>query len=71
MNIKDTDGWDEYRIMVVNELRRLNDNLERTNDKVDDLGRKVAALQVKAGVWGILGGLVPLTIALAMKLLFS
>lgn len=51
---------------VAEEARRMATELE---NKLSTANAQVAALQVKAGVWGLMGGLVPATIALLWILL--
>lgn len=74
------DGWIEYRRLVLSELTRLNENILNLGMKVDSLNSQrlesishlyvaVAMLQVKAGVWGLLGGFVPVILAILIGLL--
>ena len=47
----------------------MNDQLSKRLDRIEDLQLKtredIAALKVKAGIWGLLGGLLPVVLALA------
>ena len=52
-------GWDKYSMMVLSELKQLNSNLNKLAEKFQTLSDKVAKLEVKAGFWGLLGGLIP------------
>lgn len=63
-----TNGWDEYRLLVTEGLkqirteayedRRQRQAFERdVRQRLSDLHGTVAALKVKAGVWGAFGGL--------------
>lgn len=84
-----TNGWREYQKLVLSELRRLDENVEKMNERVeraikhergnrqmidkathDDiraLQLEVHGLKIKAGVWGLLGGLLPVVAALLLK----
>jgi hypothetical protein len=60
-------GWNEWSIHVLAELKRLDSGHARILEKQEQLIREVAALNVKAGVWGLVGGALP---ALAAVLYF-
>ena len=71
----DNNGWNEWSRHVLAELHRLNDCIEAIpksfNLKVDyiNLALKrieidIAKLQVKSGVWGAIGGMIPVVIML-------
>lgn len=57
--------WFEYRRLILSELKRISDDISEVNAKIDrlrsdEIGKlkvDVAMLQVKAGMWGALGGL--------------
>lgn len=59
------ENWGEYRRLILSELERIGRDLEVLNDKLDKFRQDeiskikidVAMLKVKAGVWGMLGGL--------------
>lgn len=73
-------GWDEYRKLVLAELRRIDEGFqhERKNramtekiywERIAKLEIDIAALKIKAGVWGLMGGLIPaLTVLLLNKI---
>jgi len=74
-----SDGWNEYRRLILSELERLDDSqkesakiikeaLDQLTVKVNKVREDVVALQVKAGVWGILGGVLTTLGALLMGL---
>ena len=56
--------WSEYERMVIHRL----DSLE---GKVDKLVTDVAGLKVKAGIWGLIGGAIPVVIGVAYIILRS
>lgn len=86
-----SNGWREYQKLVLSELRRLDENVEKLSDKLDQAIRhernnrhtaenatmtevrrialEVHALKVKAGIWGLIGGLLPVMAAMLLKTL--
>ena len=62
-------NWTEYRRLVLHELERLDEKLTKFGDKIDRLNTSVTRLQVKSGVWGAVGGMIPITIALIFYLI--
>lgn len=62
---KVTNGWNEWAKHVLAELVRLNDCYEGLRRDMGDLKAEVAGLQVKSGVWGLVGGLIPAVLAIA------
>ena len=71
--------WKKYKIWVIDNIRRLRtevDNLRtQINDvvlvKLNDLGNEITRLQVKSGVWGLIAGLLGVTIALIIRWQFG
>lgn len=65
---KTTNGWNEWSKYVLKELERLNDNYEGLQKdftkQIQEVKVEIATLQVKAGVWGLLAGAIPVAIAL-------
>lgn len=57
-------GWNRHEEHVLRKLEELRGDQKRIYEEIQSLGRDVAALKVKAGVWGMLGGLVPVVIFL-------
>lgn len=55
-------GWDEWRNHVLSELKENKEDHKTIITKMDGLSLTIAALQVRSGVWGLLGGLVPVLI---------
>jgi hypothetical protein len=71
-------GWGEYRKLVMTEIERLAREIrhERNNqkqvqqhlwDQMLRIEKEVASLKVKCGVWGLVGGLIPVVTALLMN----
>lgn len=55
---KDTDAfpWSQYRIMVIRELERINDTLDRIGAELTKIKTEVELLKYKASVWGVISG---------------
>lgn len=53
-------GWDNWGNHILEELKRLNSNIEKLADQSHAFESwtkaEIAALQVKCGVWGVIGG---------------
>lgn len=73
-------GWQAWREEwcrnIVNELDRLNGYCERSeewkdklNERLQALAIEIAKLKVKAGVWGLVGGAIPVGIAITVVLI--
>jgi hypothetical protein len=71
-------GWGEYRKLVMTEIDRLAREIrhERNNakqvqqhlwDQMLRVEKEVATLKVRCGVWGMVGGLIPVVTALMMS----
>lgn len=61
------DDWQDIGQHVIKELERMNDNIEQLKDSMTDVKVDVAMLQVKSGVWGLIGGLVPVIIMILVE----
>ena len=68
-------GWDEYRKLVMRELERLTSEIRQSRthheqglqglyDRLIETEKHVATLQVKCGIFGLLGGLIPTVAAM-------
>ena len=62
-------GWREWSRYVLQELKEHNKVQEAILRDITSIRVELAGLQVKAGVWGVLGGMVPILIGLALWLL--
>jgi len=87
--MSDENGWKEYQKLVLNELRRLDETVEKLGTRIDKavshergnrlqteqglaaelqrLSIEVHGLKIKAGVWGVIGGLLPVLAAVVLK----
>jgi len=62
-------GWKEWSNYVLKELERLNGCYIRLDSKIDILTKEVVILKVKAGVWEMIGGAIPVLLALGIYFL--
>ena len=63
---KNSNGWNEWKHYVLEELKRLADCSAEIDKKLDLIAERQSALMVKAGVWGIFGGAIPVVIGLGV-----
>jgi hypothetical protein len=61
--------WVEYQRLVLSELERHTKELQGMHDEIAGIRIEIAMLKVKAGVWGALAGMIPVTIALLIWLI--
>ena len=52
----DTNGWPEYQRLVLAELTRLDDGMQKVQEDVTQIRLSVAILRAKAVTWGAVGG---------------
>ncbi len=50
--------WNEYSRHVLNELKRLNKNIENIDRGQREIEKDIVKLQTKATMWGGIGGFV-------------
>lgn len=57
--------------MALNQKERewLDSQFNRLNDRVTEVRIEIAKLKVKAGIFGIIGGLIPIAILLSLHML--
>ena len=53
----DTNGWLEYKHAVLNRLDEQREDIKLLQKSVNELSSNVSALNVKAGIWGMAGGI--------------
>lgn len=55
-------GWDEWSKYVLSELKRLSLAYEGLRETSEGIRIEIAKLKVKAGIWGLIGGAIPVVI---------
>jgi hypothetical protein len=61
-------GWQEYQRLVLYELKAHTDTLGEFGKELTAVKVEIGMLKVKAGIWGLLGGLIPVAVAVVSKL---
>ena len=49
-------GWHGYQRLVLSELRKHGEKLEKMSEQIVRHGEELAQLKVKAGLWGAVSG---------------
>ncbi len=62
-------GWDEWRQKVLSDLEHFNDRFDKIDKSILGLQLSVVKLQMKAGIWGALAGIMPAVAALIWVML--
>jgi len=60
------DTWEESQMHVIEELKRLNKCYNQLAADIGNIREDIAGLKVKSGLWGLLGGLIPVVLALGI-----
>ena len=63
------DGWKEYQVYILEELKRLSECYNKLDARLIKVGNAIAGLKVKAGVWGLIAGAIPVLIGIILFLL--
>lgn len=78
MSTDSTNGWHEYKQLVLRELERLTQEIrhERQNykqgmsgvyERLIEVEKEIATLKVRCGIWGMMGGLIPVVTSLLIS----
>lgn len=62
----ESNGWGQYQKLVMDKLEDHDGKFGSIEDKLTQIQVDIATLKVKAGVWGGIGGLIPVVIAIIM-----
>ena len=68
--LEPTNGWIEYKKLILSDLKELNDDYKGLRGEIAALREDVAGLKVKSGIWGAIAGVIPVAIGLLI-LFFS
>ena len=55
-------GWSQWKEHVLKELERFDENQQEMTEALYKCHIEIAKLQVKSGVWGLIGGMIPVMI---------
>ena len=61
-------GWREWSKYVLKELERLSAANEESNRRLAKIESNIEGLNIKAGVWGMIAGLIPVAIMIFFNL---
>lgn len=61
--------WRKWSKHVLLAIERFDKSINNMSDKIENLHIDVSALKIKAGVWGLVGGLIPALIMVLIVLL--
>lgn len=62
-------GWTQYQKLVLAELERLSEGNEAISERLNKIEINIAMLQVKSGLWGLIGGSIPVMIMIAVEVM--
>ncbi len=51
-------GWPEYQRLVLSELKKHGEKLEKVSEQIVRHGQELAQLKVKAGAWGAVSAII-------------
>jgi len=57
-------GWTEWSKYVLKTLEETNEDVKVIRQDVSKLFTEIAMLKVKAGIWGAMGGAIPVVVLL-------
>jgi hypothetical protein len=61
--------WHNWSVHVLRELKRLNDSYSSLDANFRTIQLEIAMLKVKSGIWGVIGGCIPILVIVIIKLL--
>jgi hypothetical protein len=62
-------GWHEWKNHVLLELQRISETLLTMTQKVVGIETDLAALKIKAGIWGAISGLIPVVLFIIYEMI--
>ena len=64
-------GWNRYEKLVLKEIEDLNSISEKLREEIGAVRRDIVGLKVRAGVWGLAGGFIPVAIGILVLIMRS
>jgi hypothetical protein len=61
--------WMRYQKLVLSEMKRFSDSLDSIEHRLNIIDKEIATLKVQSGVWGLIGGMIPVAIVLLIEFL--
>ena len=65
----DNNGWDEWKNVVLRELKDIRTEQKETRSDVVNVRLDISRLQIKSGVWGAIGGAIPVVVLIAFEII--
>lgn len=59
---ENNNGWRENKVYIKNELKNLKADVKDIKESLSDIKVDIAGLKVKASIWGLMGGMIPVII---------
>ena len=69
MAVTDNGDWNAWSKHVLLELKRLSEGQEKHSKLLGDVRTEIATLKVRSGVWGMIGGAIPVAVGLVIWLI--
>jgi len=63
------ESWGAWRHHILKEIKRLGERQEALNTTLTKIHIELAMLKVKSGIWGLIGGAIPVIIGLVFFVL--
>ena len=64
-----SNGWTEYQRLVMSTLELHEKKLEGITATLTDIKVEIGMLKVKSGVWGLVGGIIPMSVTVGLMLM--
>ncbi len=68
-NNNNPDSWNKWQNFVLQELGRYGKHHTDIFNKLEKINIDIAQLKIKSGIWGLLGGLIPVAVMLGIWIL--
>jgi len=65
----DNSGWESYSRLVLTKLDEHEDVLKDISKELTNIRVDIGMLKVKSGLWGLVGGFIPVAIAVILNYL--
>lgn len=60
------DDWQVWSKYVLEELKELKDIYRDLDSKVNKINQDIIALKIKSGIWGMIAGIIPVSITIIL-----
>lgn len=63
--------WKEWSNFVLAELKRLSEQNGNINTSVNTIQIEIGKLKVKSSIWGVIGGMIPMSILILTQIIIA